>query len=57
MEIRYRGGGKARGEEESGLPVTLLSDEIFDIDVHAIPARKDDPAHEHFDTFSVAGPA
>jgi 8-oxo-dGTP pyrophosphatase MutT (NUDIX family) len=36
-------------EEESGLSVFLLSDEIFDIDVHAIPARKDDPAHYHFD--------
>lgn len=36
-------------EEESGLPVALLSEEIFDIDVHAIPARKDDPAHYHFD--------
>jgi 8-oxo-dGTP pyrophosphatase MutT (NUDIX family) len=22
---------------------------IFDLDVHAIPARKDEPAHEHFD--------
>jgi 8-oxo-dGTP pyrophosphatase MutT (NUDIX family) len=22
---------------------------IFDVDVHAIPARKDEPAHEHFD--------
>ena len=36
-------------EEESGLPVALLSEEIFDIDVHAIPARKDAPAHYHFD--------
>lgn len=40
---------KREAEEESGLPVTLLSNEIFDIDVHAIPARKDDPGHEHFD--------
>jgi len=22
---------------------------VFDVDIHAIPARKDDPAHEHFD--------
>jgi 8-oxo-dGTP pyrophosphatase MutT (NUDIX family) len=22
---------------------------IFDLDIHAIPARKDEPAHEHFD--------
>ena len=40
---------KREAEEESGLPVTLVSAEIFDIDVHAIPARKDDPEHEHFD--------
>lgn len=35
--------------EESGLEVRLLSPHIFDIDVHEIPARKDDPAHFHFD--------
>ena len=40
---------KREAEEESGLPVTLVSPEIFDIDVHAIPARKEDPQHEHFD--------
>ena len=40
---------KREALEESGLPVSLISDEIFDIDVHEIPARKDDPAHEHFD--------
>jgi 8-oxo-dGTP pyrophosphatase MutT (NUDIX family) len=40
---------KREAEEESGLPVTLVSSEIFDIDVHAIPARKEDPQHEHFD--------
>ena len=40
---------KREAEEESGLPVTLVSPEIFDIDVHAIPARKEDPEHEHFD--------
>lgn len=36
-------------EEESGLPVTLLCPEIFDIDIHAIPERKNEPAHWHFD--------
>ena len=40
---------KREAEEESGLPLRLIGDEIFDIDVHEIPARKDDPAHEHFD--------
>jgi 8-oxo-dGTP pyrophosphatase MutT (NUDIX family) len=36
-------------EEESGLQVTALSEEIFDIDIHEIPARRADPAHFHFD--------
>ncbi len=36
-------------EEESGLRVTPVGDEIFDIDIHEIPARKGDPAHFHFD--------
>ncbi|MDT8410670.1 MAG: NUDIX hydrolase, partial [Wenzhouxiangellaceae bacterium] len=35
--------------EESGLAVELLSPDILDIDIHEIPARKDDPAHFHFD--------
>jgi len=36
-------------EEESGLSVELVSAAIFDIDIHEIPARKNDPAHFHFD--------
>ena len=35
--------------EESGLAVEALSPRVFDLDVHAIPARRDDPAHHHFD--------
>ena len=35
--------------EESGLAVEPLSSRIFDLDVHAIPARRGDPAHHHFD--------
>jgi len=36
--------------EESGLrSVALVSPAIFDLDVHAIPARRDDPAHLHYD--------
>jgi 8-oxo-dGTP pyrophosphatase MutT (NUDIX family) len=38
--------------EEVGLrdldPLTE-SGTLFDVDIHAIPARKDEPAHEHFD--------
>ena len=37
-------------EEESGmLDFTLLSPNIFDLDVHVIPARKLEPEHFHFD--------
>jgi 8-oxo-dGTP pyrophosphatase MutT (NUDIX family) len=37
-------------EEETGLPqVTPVSHEIFDLDVHLIPARKSDPDHYHYD--------
>lgn len=36
--------------EETGITdVTLLGDTFFDIDIHAIPARKEVPAHEHYD--------
>lgn len=39
------------GLEESGLPaLTSLGAEIpFDLDIHLIPARKDEPEHSHFD--------
>ena len=55
-------GGHADGEpdvmrvalrevaEESGLTgVTPVSPDIFDVDIHAIPARPHEPAHEHYD--------
>jgi len=35
--------------EESGLAVAPLSREIFDLDIHEIPARKPDPTHLHYD--------
>jgi 8-oxo-dGTP pyrophosphatase MutT (NUDIX family) len=36
--------------EESGLTeVRCLSEEIFDVDVHAIPARPGEPEHFHYD--------
>lgn len=36
--------------EETGLTQFLpLMPEVFDIDIHPIPARKDFPAHEHYD--------
>ncbi len=35
--------------EESGLQVRRLDDAVFDLDIHDIPARRDDPRHAHFD--------
>ncbi len=37
--------------EETGIPdfETPLGREILDVDVHPIPARRDEPAHFHFD--------
>lgn len=36
--------------EESGLPqIELLDPEIFDIDIHPISARGNEPAHLHYD--------
>jgi 8-oxo-dGTP pyrophosphatase MutT (NUDIX family) len=36
--------------EESGLQsVRALNDSIFDIDIHEIPARPNEPAHFHYD--------
>jgi 8-oxo-dGTP pyrophosphatase MutT (NUDIX family) len=36
--------------EESGLrTLRFVSDAIYDLDVHAIPARPGEPAHDHYD--------
>ncbi len=36
--------------EETGIQqLTLLTPEIFDLDIHPIPARKDFPVHDHYD--------
>jgi ADP-ribose pyrophosphatase YjhB (NUDIX family) len=36
--------------EESGLhEVHVVVDNIFDVDIHAIPARRDEPEHFHYD--------
>lgn len=46
--------------EEVGLedaPLHPACAGVFDIDIHPIPARKDEPAHEHFDVrFLFAAP-
>ena len=37
-------------QEESGLPeFRFVSDQIFDIDIHPIPARGSEPEHFHYD--------
>lgn len=37
-------------EEESGMKgIVAVSEKIFDVDVHSIPARKDEPEHFHYD--------
>lgn len=46
-------------EEEVGLALPTSCDQaqIFDIDIHAIPQRKNEPPHEHFDVrFCFHGP-
>jgi 8-oxo-dGTP pyrophosphatase MutT (NUDIX family) len=36
-------------QEETGLDQSVVAPGLFDIDIHTIPARKDFPAHEHYD--------
>lgn len=47
--------------EEAGLDEAALHPAcpgVFDVDIHPIPARKDEPAHEHFDVrFLFRAPA
>jgi 8-oxo-dGTP pyrophosphatase MutT (NUDIX family) len=35
--------------EETGLSGRLASSDFFDLDIHLIPARKNEPSHRHFD--------
>ncbi|MBI4877737.1 MAG: NUDIX hydrolase [Acidobacteria bacterium] len=35
--------------EETGLTATPVSSSVFDVDAHQIPARKQEPAHIHYD--------
>lgn len=40
----------AEAREESGIAaVAALSGALFDVDIHAIPARGDEPGHVHYD--------
>ena len=40
---------KREANEESGLVISPVHSDIFDIDRHVIPARKDEPEHFHYD--------
>jgi 8-oxo-dGTP pyrophosphatase MutT (NUDIX family) len=40
---------RREAEEETGLKNLKLLHPLFDIDIHAIPARKDFPQHDHYD--------
>jgi 8-oxo-dGTP pyrophosphatase MutT (NUDIX family) len=43
------------GVEESGLAdLALVEEQIFDLDIHGIPAAKGEPDHDHFDVRYVA---
>jgi 8-oxo-dGTP pyrophosphatase MutT (NUDIX family) len=44
-----RAVAQREAEEETGLPVRLRDEAIFDVDIHPIPARGAVPEHEHFD--------
>ena len=36
--------------EESGLPaIGFVTPVLLDVDIHTIPARKDEPEHDHYD--------
>lgn len=49
-EVDIEASALREAEEESGLrDFTVLGQGIFDIDIHAIPERKDVPAHLHYD--------
>ncbi len=37
------------GNEETGIQNLIGTEEIFDIDIHTIPERKDFPEHQHYD--------
>ncbi len=45
-----RGAALREAREESGLTsLRFAADAIYDLDIHAIPARPGEPAHDHYD--------
>lgn len=70
LDLWLQFGGHADGEgdlaavaqrellEESGITPAHFAAEPFDLDIHPIPARKQEPAHEHLDVryLAIASP-
>jgi 8-oxo-dGTP pyrophosphatase MutT (NUDIX family) len=50
-DVSLEAAARREVAEEVGLALVEpgLAAPIFDVDIHVIPARKDEPAHEHFD--------
>lgn len=51
-DVSWRDAARRELEEETGLTRFVPQadeGELFDVDVHSIPARKDEPAHLHYD--------
>jgi 8-oxo-dGTP pyrophosphatase MutT (NUDIX family) len=50
-DVSLEAAARREVSEEVGLPLLQRgpAESIFDLDIHPIPARKDEPAHEHFD--------
>ncbi len=50
LDESVQAGALREAYEESGLSaIEVLSPDIFDIDIHAIPAHGDEPEHLHYD--------
>jgi 8-oxo-dGTP pyrophosphatase MutT (NUDIX family) len=49
-DVTLEAAARREVAEEVGLTLSAGAHaQIFDLDIHTIPARKDEPAHEHFD--------
>ncbi len=51
-DVSWRAAAQREVTEETGLAHFVAQpghDDLFDVDVHPIPARKDEPAHFHYD--------
>ncbi len=48
-EVHLEKAARREVEEETGISEVKSSPEILDLDIHAIPARKDEGPHDHYD--------